>query len=159
MSYCVAEQCIAPANGSGDGLSVRVREQLVRIEAVTVFWGIRTVCPITVELRWACVWQVHMPNMVGLLRQGNAIDLLILIRAIKESEIDARCIFREEGQVDSIPIPGGTEGIRLSRPDVHKSSVQSSSFQVQCLRFKVQRQRFLRLRASGVRSWGLITDN
>src|SRR5262245_42378495 len=130
MSYCVAEQCIAPANGSCDGFSVRVQEQLVRIEAVPVFWCVRTVYSIAVELPWVCVRQIHMPNMVGLLRQGNPIDFFILIRAIKEAELDARGIFGEEGEVDSIPIPGGTEGIRLSRPDVHKSSVQSSRFNV-----------------------------
>jgi hypothetical protein len=65
-----------------------------------------------------------MPNMVGLLWQGDPINLLILIRAIKETELNSRGIFGEEGEVDSRSIPGGTERIRLSRPDVHSEEIK-----------------------------------
>ena len=60
-----------------------------------------------------------MPDVIGLLWQVNAIDLLILIRAVKKAQLNTCGIFGEEGEVDPSPIPSGTERIRLSRPDVH----------------------------------------
>jgi hypothetical protein len=65
-----------------------------------------------------------MPDIIGLLRQGNAINLLILIRAVKKAQLDTGGVFGKEGEVDSSPIPGGTERIRLSRPDIHNEEIK-----------------------------------
>ena len=59
-----------------------------------------------------------MPALVGAFAQRDA-GALATGLAIEQAQIDARRVFGEQAEIDSLAIPGRTQGIGLAGPHFH----------------------------------------
>ena len=56
------------------------------------------------------IGQVTVPDLVGILRQGDALDLAPAA-LVEQAELDLGGVGREQGEVDAQPVPGGAKRI------------------------------------------------
>ena len=75
---------------------------------------------VAVKLSGAGVWEVAVPDHVGLLGQHDAGGRLGGVGRVEEAQFDARGVAREDGEVDAESGPGRPQGIRLTWPDAQK---------------------------------------
>ena len=68
---------------------------------------------IAVELPGAQLGQIPMPDVIGALAQHNPLDLTPAVR-VEQTEFDLAGVFREQGEVDAVAIPGGAKRLRVS---------------------------------------------
>ena len=117
---------------SGHTLSVRVEQQLGRVEAMPVRRRPRARDAVAVVLAGSDVGQVGVPDIVRALRQTDAPLASV---AVEQDQLDARGVLAEEGEVGALPVPGRPQRIRRAAPDAHghatKRSIASSGSQVQ----------------------------
>src|SRR5262249_44260840 len=117
----VAEQRVTPFDRPGNGLGVRVEQQLGRVKAVTLLRCVGSVHAIAVALAGAHFRQVDVPDLGGLLRQANPPSFLGTIGPVEETQLYAGGVLRKEREIDTGAIPGGALGIRLPWPNSHTS--------------------------------------
>ena len=86
-------------------LSVRVEQQLVGIEAVSIPRLVRAMYAITIDSTRPRVGNVAVPDLVRVFRQLDALDLAPSIRT-EETQLDLAGMRREDREVDPEPIPG-----------------------------------------------------
>ena len=67
---------------------------------------------IAVERAGPRVRQVAVPDLVGVFRQHDAVDLA-LARGVEQAELDLFGVRREQREVDALAVPGGAERIGL----------------------------------------------
>jgi len=68
-----------------------------------------------------------MPDLSGVFRHANPIDLLTFVGSIKETQLDFDGVLGKEGKVDASSIPGCAKRIRVSRPDIHSNEKDGKS--------------------------------
>ncbi len=112
----VGEERIVPVDRAAKRAGVRVHQQLVGIEAVPGIGIVRTVDTVAVQLSRSDIGKVRMPDLVGVLPQGQACDLAASA-LVEEAEFDRHGVCREEGEVGSTSIPHRPEGIGIAGPD------------------------------------------
>ncbi|MNM86533.1 hypothetical protein D3C81_986890 [compost metagenome] len=105
----VAEQCFGPFQATDQLLGVGVDQQLVGIEAVAVFRGVRAVYPVAVDLPGVGVGQVAVEDLIGVFRQLDTFEL-DLAAGIEQAQLDLGGVGREQREVDPQPIPGSPQG-------------------------------------------------
>ncbi len=71
----IAEMRIAPDQAPCELLRIGIDEQLVRIEAQSALGMIRAVNPVTVQLSRCDIAKIAVPDILGALRQRDALDL------------------------------------------------------------------------------------
>ena len=116
VAGAIAEMRVGPCELAGELLAVGVDQQLVGIEAVA---GLRLVGPvhaIAVELARRHVGEINVPDVLGVLRQGDAVGLAPA-GAVEQAEIDARRVGGEQREVGAAPVPGRAE--RVGRAGAH----------------------------------------
>src|SRR5712692_11406139 len=101
MPHRVAEQGVTPLDGPGNGLGVRVEEQLGRVEAVASLWLVGSVHPVAIELPRAYARQVDVPDLIGLFRHADSRDFSVAVRPIKQAQLDLGGVLRKEREVNS----------------------------------------------------------
>ena len=111
-----------PAHRPSHHLRVRVEDELVRVEAVSLVRGIRPVHAIPVELPGVDVGQVPVPHHVGLFRQRDRQGLDVVGRRIEQAELDPCGVLGKDREIDADPIPGCAERIGSARPDAEARS-------------------------------------
>src|SRR5215472_6267159 len=104
---------------SADGFRVRVDQQLRRVEAIAVRGIVRAMYAIAVELAGTHVREIAVPNLIGALANADHIRFDRIVFTIEEAEIDRRCIFGEQGEVDALAVPRCSERIGFAGPDAH----------------------------------------
>jgi hypothetical protein len=112
----VTELGIAPLDGADNRFGVGVQQQLVRIEAVSLLRPIRTMDPVAVQLARTHFRQIGMPDLVGLLAQLDAL-LFLSPAVVKQAQLDLVGVLGEQGEIDSLSVPGGAQGIGFAGPD------------------------------------------
>ena len=110
----IAEMSIRPVQDAWQGLGIGVCQEFVRIEALAVARIVRTVHPISVQQTRHAFGQVAVPDLVGPLWHGNALDLAPAGR-LEQTQIDPGRMGAEQGEVDTAPVPGGAERIGSAR--------------------------------------------
>jgi hypothetical protein len=65
---------------------------------------------VAVELAGEHVRQVRVPDLVGLLRERQAVRFRRRARGIEQAQLDLRGVLGEKREVDPRAIPGGTLG-------------------------------------------------
>src|SRR5262249_18057772 len=73
------------------------------------------------------VWQVGVPDLVGLLDDRDAMRFLGGVRGVEQAELDLRGVLRGEGEIDTGAVPRGAEGVRSSRPNAHGQLVPAGA--------------------------------
>jgi hypothetical protein len=98
-----------------------------------------------------------MPDLVSLFRQVDASRFGLRIGRIEQTELDARGIFRINGEIDPPAIPGSSQGIRPTRPS---PSMRMVGVFVVCSRRTLGdgcRSHSFAFNSSGVDSWPIST--
>ena len=111
----VAEVGVVPAQAICRASRVGVEQQLVRVEAVTLFRPVRTVHAVAVEQTGAFARQIAVPDEIGLLRHGDALDFAPPV-CVEQAQLNFRRVFREEREIHALSVPRRTQGARLARP-------------------------------------------
>jgi hypothetical protein len=106
----IAEQRRVPLDMADHLLGVGIDQQLVGIEAVACRRLVGTVHAVAVNRARPCIGQVSVPDLVGVLRQGDALDLAPAA-LLEQAELDLGGVGREQGKVDAQTVPGGAERI------------------------------------------------
>ncbi len=115
----VAEELVAPANGSADRFGVGVDEELGPVEAVPLFGVPWSVDPVAVEAARSGVGQVTVRHPVGGDRHGDALQRHGVVGMLEDAELDCGGMLGEECEVDALPVPGGSQRVGRPRPDPH----------------------------------------
>ena len=103
----VAVERIVPLDLAGQGLGVRVDQELVGVEAVPGIGRKGAVHTIAVELTGPHVRQIAVPDFLRHLRQGDAMHLLAV--GVEQAELDLAGSGREQGEIGALAVPGGTQ--------------------------------------------------
>ncbi len=100
-----------------DGTGVGVDQELVGVEAQTARGIVRSVGAQAVERSRAHAPEIAVAHVARLLGERDARALAIGVPDVVEADVDALCPFREDGDVDPLPVPRGAERLRFSGPD------------------------------------------
>ena len=118
----VAKQFRAPLlQGTADGLGVGIEQNLVGIEAVTVFRLIGAMHPVAVKLAAPDAMHKTMPHLIGAFRQRDA-RFGVLPGRVEEAKLDLGCIGGKKGEIDPALPEGGTEGGGASGQDFDRAA-------------------------------------
>src|SRR5690606_6071174 len=90
---------------------VRIDEQLVRIEAMTLLGLVGPVNAIAVDRARAEPFDVAMPDLVGIFGQLDALELPLAV-AVEQAQLDLGRMRREQREIDPFTVPAGTAGMR-----------------------------------------------
>ena len=104
----VGEQLRAPFEAANELLGVGIDQQLVRVEAVSGFGFVWSIGAVTIADARPCRGQVAVPNLVGVFRQLDALELGSAI-AVEEADLDPCGVSGKYREVDAEPIPGRTK--------------------------------------------------
>ena len=104
----VAVERVVPAKLAGERAGIGVEEELVGVEAVAGLGRVGAVRAQAVELAGAEVGKVAVPDLVGELRQRDAVGLAPAL-GVEEAELDPRGMGGEDRDVDAGAVPGGAE--------------------------------------------------
>jgi hypothetical protein len=74
---------------------------------------------IAVELTREHLWEVSVPDLIGLCGQGDPVRLLVSVNGVKEAQLHLGSMLGEERKIHALTIPRGPEWIRVSRPHAH----------------------------------------
>ena len=111
----VAKLGIAPVNLTDDGLGIRIKQQFVRVKALTFLWCMRSIYPISVQQTRPGIRQITMPNPTGLLAQRNLCDFLLAAR-VEQTQHHLLGMCREQCEIDAFTVPTCTERVRPAGP-------------------------------------------
>ena len=106
MADPVAEQRVMPLERPRQGLGVGIDQQLVRVEAVAVPRIVRSVDAIAVELPRPHVGQVAVPDLMGHLAQGHAMQLAPAA-VVEQAQLD---LLRNGRRREAKLVPGAVPG-------------------------------------------------
>ena len=109
----IAEEGVVPLQLTHQGLGVRVEEQLVRIEAMALLRRVFPVHPIAIYGAGPRIRQITVPNLVGVLRQRDALELA-LAAGIEQAQLDASRVRGEQREVDTETVPRRAQRVRQS---------------------------------------------
>ena len=112
----VAKQRLGPLQFADQLLGIRVDQQFVGVEAVTVLRLVRAVDAVAIHQARVRIGQVAMVDLVRVFGQLDAFELM-LAGGVEQAQLDLGGIGRKQGEVDAQPIPGGAEGKGLAFAD------------------------------------------
>ena len=115
----VAELGVGPVDRADDRLRVRVEQQLVGIEAVSLVGRVGPVRAIGVELPGAKPRNIPVPHEVGALAQHEALRLA-LAAVVEEAQLHLLGVARVDREVDALVVEGGAEREGRSRPELER---------------------------------------
>jgi hypothetical protein len=115
----VAEELVAPANGTAHRLGVRIDEQLAVVEPVPAGGLVGAVHPVAVQRAGPHVGEVRVPDVVRPLGHGDGRRRLAGRGLVEETELHCGGVLGEEGEVDPLTVPGGSQRVRAPGPDSH----------------------------------------
>src|SRR5258706_4200211 len=95
---------VAPAQRPHDAARVRIEQELVGIEAVTLFGLVGTVDAISVELPGTKLRQVTVPHEIGALAQRDALQLPFP-GLVEEAQLQLLRIAPDECEVHALSVP------------------------------------------------------
>src|SRR5215475_9297161 len=105
-----------PSDLTQVGAGIRIEQQLVGIEAVSRRRLIWPVNPEAVRCAGAHTGKVAMPDLIGVFRQRDALQLAVAFR-VENADFHLGRIRRKYGEIGSASIPGGTARMRMAFSD------------------------------------------
>ena len=107
---------IAPVDVAGDRFRVRVEQELVRIEAMTLFRAIGSIDAIPIEQPGPRFRQIAMPDQIIVFHERDALDFPPPLR-IEDAELDFLRVLREQREIDAFSVPRRSTRVRPPCPD------------------------------------------
>jgi len=105
----VAIAGVVPLHRPGVASGVGVEQQLVGIEPVAGLRLVGAVHPIAIDLAGLDAFDIAVENLVGVVRQGDAADLLAPF-GVEQAELDAGRVGGEQGEIHAPTVEAGAEG-------------------------------------------------
>ena len=128
----VAEQRRVPVDLADERLGIRVEQQLVMVEPMTLFGRIRAVHAVTVDGAGPRLGHETVEDLVGVFRQFEPLELRFA-SVVEEAEFNFGGVGGEDGEVHAEPGPGGAarggaalENARLRDTDAHHVPLRMS---------------------------------
>ncbi len=112
----IAEVRVRPRQLTDDRLRVRIEQELVRVEAVSLLRLIGSVHAISIQFSGARFGQIAMPHLISLFAQPHALQLAAAA-AVEQAQLDALSVFGKQREIDALAVPGGALRIGSARPD------------------------------------------
>jgi hypothetical protein len=120
-SHRITKEDLVSPHPPRNRFGVGIEEQFGRIEAMAFLRNIRSVDAIAIALPWPELGHIPVPHLIGAGGEWQAETLMGTLRRVKEAEVDTRGMRGEQGKIHPGAIPGGAQGVRMSRSDVHQS--------------------------------------
>ena len=115
---------IVPREFADKDPRIGVDEQLVGVEPVAFSRAIGTMRPQSVKLACLEAWHVAVPYFVCVLGQRYA-RRLGLATGIEKADLDAGCIRREYGKIDTAAVVNGPKRIRRAPGDAQAGAAHA----------------------------------
>src|SRR5687768_8384032 len=93
----------------------------MRIETAAVLGLVRPVDAIAIELPGHGLVAIHVPDVFGALRQGNALQLAPAL-AVEQAQLDLFGISREQREIHAAAVPCRTERMRSPTRSPHATA-------------------------------------
>ena len=124
----VAEVRVVPAKTRVQGACVRVEQQLVGIEALTLFGQVRPMYAVAIDLSGADAGHEAVPDAIGPFRQGDAFQLAQTAR-VEQAEFNLVGVLGKQGEIDALRggVPMRAQRGRVPRPEVGRFAVHARS--------------------------------
>ena len=116
----IAEMHIAPGDPAGEPLGVRVDQQLVVIEAVSLLRRIGAMDTIAIKLARQDIVAIDMPDILAAFRQNDALKLAPAL-IVEQAKLDLGGMAGEQSKVDAFAVPCRPERMRDAPRDAHLS--------------------------------------
>ena len=91
---------------------------------------IGTVDAIAIALPRPELGHIPVPHLIGAFGERQAQPLIGTLRGVEEAEVHPGRMGGEQGKIHPRAIPGGAQGIGMSRPDVHRSALMTAGSRV-----------------------------
>jgi len=85
-------------------LAVRIKQKFMVIETMALLGSVWTVNSVSVQLAWARLREVTMPDHVGLLEEWNARGLSFA-RSVEQTQLHLLGVLRVEREVYALSVP------------------------------------------------------
>src|SRR6476660_260350 len=79
----VAEHFIAPAHVATDSFGIRIENNFVSVETMSIARLIGTAYPIAIQLPGTRIWQITMPDQISPLGDRNPLRFLAVVGRVK----------------------------------------------------------------------------
>src|SRR6185503_4794430 len=99
---------------------VRVQQHLVGVESMPLVGLVRAMRAKAIQLTGSNVGKVTVPDMVRLFGKRDSMRLARGARRIEQAKIDASRVGRKDCEVDTLPVPGRSQGRRPAWPNSHR---------------------------------------
>src|SRR6266545_7255086 len=119
----IAKEGLVPPYPAGNGLGVGIKEELGRVEAMAVLWGIGTVYTIAIALPRTETGHIPVPDIIRAGWQRDAQILVGTLRGVEEAEINPRSMLGEQRKIHPSAIPGCPKRRGSTRIDVHTAAL------------------------------------
>ena len=116
VADAIGQMRVGPGELAAEPLAIGVNQKLVRIEAVAGFGIVGPVHAIAVELAGLRVGQVAVPDILGALRQRDAVDL-VPPGLVEQAQFDLLGGAGEQREVGAATVPGGAKRMRRAGRD------------------------------------------
>jgi hypothetical protein len=80
-----------------------------------------------VSLARTDIGKVGMPYLITALPELDSLRLDAVLRMFEEAQLDSLSVFREDGEVRSLSVPGGAERCRMTGPDSTQICLSSAA--------------------------------
>lgn len=117
VANAIGEHGVRPVRCSDNRFSVRINENLVRIEPMPLLRSVGTMNTESVELVGLDVRDVAVPDHVGQFGERETDRLALRAHGVEQTEFDFRRVLGKQGEVCSSTVPGRSQRKRLPRPD------------------------------------------
>ncbi len=131
VQHVVCEMGFVPLHVAYQLTSIGIDNQLVGVKAVTVFRIERTVHAETIQCPRLQTRHVAMPDFMGVFWQVHAADFMLAAGVIK-AKLNALCMRREKGKIDTLTIVVCAEKVIIPRQDLVGIMVFHSFFSIEC---------------------------
>ena len=111
----VAIAGVVPLDLAGVTQSIGIQQQLVGIEPVAGLWLVGAIDAIAIDLPWLDAFHIAVEDLVGVVWQGDALDLLAPL-GVEQAQFDPRRVGGEQGEVHAPAIEAGPKRVVRSGP-------------------------------------------
>src|SRR5438552_3492613 len=139
--HLIAEKGCIPCQASHVREGARIEQELVRIESVSSTRFIRSMHAKTVRGARTDIRQITMPNLVGVFRKGNTLDLAFAL-SVEDRDLNFRGVCRKQREIGSFSIPRRSSRMRRPLLEFHVCQCSSKLRTICCLAEPQSAERF-----------------
>ena len=115
---------VAPDQPPRKPLGIGVEQQLVGVEAVAVLGLVGAMHAIAVELAGRDVVEIAVPDVLGALRQLDALEFAAAL-AVEQAQLDLLRVGGEQREIGAASVPACAEACGRSGSQAHRSAFRN----------------------------------